>query len=171
MSCFLQLDHLAEVVNLEQNTTSLVPVSLKGKVQPLMTPDNIESDTVLPTPVSRRSSSPIPSRAVEKKRATSTSSRSSPILPPTKPERKMSEEEVRHNHHNAVWVFSAPLPGGKALRVVFPKSVVARTTKSVILAAKVTNPISFEPFGRPYRSVSRCFLFPPPALPVANRMP
>lgn len=49
----------------------------------------------------------------------------------------MSEEEARHNHHNAVWAFSAPLPGGKAIRVVFPKSVVVRTAKSVILAAKV----------------------------------
>lgn len=131
-----KLDPLPEAVSLAQTATSLIPVSLKGKVPQPMTPENTESDTILPAPISRRSSSPISSRAAEKSRATSTSPRSSPALPSIKPERKLSEEEARHNH-NAVWAFSAPLPGGRGLRVVFPKSVVMRTAKSAILAAKV----------------------------------
>lgn len=142
MHYFSQLDFLPEAVSLEQAATSLIPVSLKGKVQPPMASENIGPNTVLPVPVSRRSSSPISSRPVEKNRITSTSPRSSPTLPSIKPERRLSEEEItRHNHHNAMWAFSAPLPGGRALRVVFPKSVVVRTTKSVILAAKVTVPL------------------------------
>ena len=133
-----QLDPLPEAAILAQTATSLVPVSLKGMVQTPITPDNPEPDaTGLPAPISGRSSSPIPSRPVEKSRATSTSPRVSPSLPPIKPERKLSEEEARHNHYNAVWAFSVPLPGGRAIRAVFPKSVIVRTAKSVILAAKV----------------------------------
>ncbi|KAF9787814.1 kinase-like protein [Thelephora terrestris] len=134
-----KLDPLPEAASLAQTATSLIPVSLKGKVQSPMTPENVEPDTILPAPISRRSPSPIPSRPAEEGKAASTSQRSSPTLPPllTKPERKLSEGEARHNYHNAAWVFSAPLPGGRALRVVFPKSIVVRTVKSVILAAKV----------------------------------
>lgn len=166
--CSLQLDLLPETVNLTETATSLVPVSLKGKVQPPMTPENIEPNAVLPS--SRRSSSPTPSRSVEKNRTTSTSPRLSPALPLIKPERRVSEEETRHNHHNAAWIFSAPLPGGRALRVVFPKSVVVRTTKSVILAAKVNNPFWQTP-SMSHRSASRCFPSPPPILPMANFTP
>lgn len=133
-----QLDHLPETASLAQTATSLIPVSLKGKVQQPI-PGSAEPDSILPAPISRRSPSPIPSRPVEEGKAASTPQRLSPTLPPlqTKPERKLSEGEARHNHHNAAWVFFAPLPGGRALRVVFPKSVVMRTVKSVILAAKV----------------------------------
>ena len=112
-------------------------MSLKGKVKSPIAPENTEPGTVIPIPISRRSSSPNAFRSVEKNRTTSVSPRSSPILPQIKPERKLSEEDTRHNHHNAGWTFSAPLPGGRALRVVFPKSVVVRTAKSAILAAKV----------------------------------
>jgi len=126
-------------------------VSLKGKVQPPLAPENTGPNTTVADPISLRSSSPISYRPAEKSRAITTSPRSSPALPPVKPERKLSEEEVRHNHHNAVWVFSAPLPGGKALRVVFPRSVVARTTKSIILAAKMLSiPSACPSDGRSY---------------------
>jgi hypothetical protein len=150
---------------LAQTATSLIPVSLKGKVQSPMTPENVEPDTILPAPISRRSPSPIPSRPAEEGKAASTSQRSSPTLPPllTKPERKLSEGEARHNYHNAAWVFSAPLPGGRALRVVFPKSIVVRTVKSVILAAKVIPPFTRRVRGS-HRSASRCSLFLPPAI-------
>lgn len=130
-------DPLPEVASLTPTATSLIPVSVKGKVPPPMSPGNTESNTILQTPISRRSSSPVPSRPIEKSRAAPASPRSSPTLPPIKPERRLSEEEVRHSNHNAAWAFSAPLPDGRALRVVFPKSVVIRTAKSVILAAKV----------------------------------
>lgn len=145
ISNFPQLNPLPETATLAQTATSLIPVSLKGKVQPPVV--GIESEkTRLPGSTSHRSSSPIPSWSGEKNRAASTSPRSTPILPPIKPERKLSEDDARHNHHNAVWVFSAPLPGGRSIRVVFPRSVVMRTTKSAILAAKV-NPFYWTGAG------------------------
>jgi len=145
-----------------------VPVSLKGKVQSPISPDNPDPGaTRLPAPVSRRSSSPIPSRPVEKSRAAPAPPRPSPILPPIKPERKLSEDEARYNHHNAVWVFSVPIPGGRVIRVVFPKSVVVRTAKSVILAAKV-NPAWLNVFQGLTYPCSRCSLSPRLALLMAG---
>jgi len=112
-----------------------------------MTTDNTEPDTMLPVHTPHGTSPPIPAWSGEKSRAAPTPSRSTPSLPPMKPERKSSEDDARHNHHNAVWAFSVPLSGGRAIRVVFPKSVVVRTAKSVILAAKVLSVPSACPSG------------------------
>ena len=146
-------------------------MSLRGKVQPPPSPGDLGPDlTRLPSPILRRSSSPVPSRPGEKGRATSTSPRSSPALPSTKPERKLSEEEARHNHNNAVWVFSVPLLGGKVIRVVFPKSVVVRTAKSVLLAAKVST-VWLNVFRGLRDLYSRCSLSPLPAPPMVDYTP